>query len=330
MINSEIKQPKAINTKTSPVFIVGCDRSGTTLLGMMLNQSPMLHITPETKFLMALKDNQELYGDFQEAYQRYFFIRDLQTNKATAKTFTFQVLGLNIAEAETILKQAAPTNFYGASQAIFKASAAEKNKQRWGDKTPHQVRDIATLARAFPDAQFVHIIRDGRDVAMSIRKAGWLKGNMLAIAEYWQKQVSAGISAGRNLHDSQARYYEVYYEQLLQQPEATLKDLCSWLDLEYTPQMLEYYRDASSYIQPEHSNLFKLNQKPLDASRAYAWKNKMSKADRADFESVAQKLLSELGYELSGTKISLETKLTRTIKNRLKPWLYQLKNKYLN
>lgn len=328
MINSEIKQPKATNTK-SPVFIVGCDRSGTTLLRLMLNQSRVLYITPETEFLTTLNRDRELYGDFSQAYQRYFFIRDLQTNKATAKTFTFQAFDLTIAEAETALKEAAPTDFFGASKAILKASAAKKNRQRWGDKTPHQVRDITILARAFPDAQFVHMIRDGRDAAISIRKAGWLHGNMLAIAEYWQKQVSAGISAGKKLKDSQDRYYEVYYEQLLQQPETTLKNLCSWLKLEYSPQMLEYHRDANSNIQPEYSNLFKLNHKPLDASRAYAWKHKMSSSDRADFESIARELLQELGYELSGTKISPKTQLTRTIKKRLKPGLYQLK-KYLN
>ena len=328
MINSEIKQPKATNTK-SPVFIVGCDRSGTTLLRLMLNQSRVLYITPETKFLTTLNCNEDLYGDFSQAYQRYFFIRDLQTNKATAKTFTFQALDLTIAEAETALKKAAPTDFFGASKTIFKASAAKKNKQRWGDKTPHQIQDVEILARAFPNAQFVHMIRDGRDTAMSIRKAGWLYGNMLAIAEYWQKQVSAGISAENKLKNSQDRYYEVYYEQLLQQPEITLKNLCSWLNLEYTPQMLEYYRDANSNIQPEYSNLFRLNQKPLDASRAYAWKHKMSSSDLADFESIAKELLQELGYELSGTKISPKTQLIRAIKKKLKPRLYQLK-KYLN
>jgi hypothetical protein len=312
----------------SPIFIVGCDRSGTTLLRLMLNQSSMLYITPETKFLTHLKQNEAIYGDFTHSYQRHFLIRDLQTNQATSKTFTFPVFGLSITEAEQALAQVAPANFTKAAQAIFQASVSKKNKQRWGDKTPHQVRDITSLAEAFPDAQFLHVIRDGRDVAMSMRKAGWLNGNMLTIAKYWQRQVQAGITAGRSLINSKNRYYEVYYEQLLQQPETTLKNLCAWLHLEYTPQMLEYYRNVDVDIQPEHSNLFKLNRKPIDASRAYAWKSQLSRQDIADFESIAGNLLTELGYELSGAKISFKTRLIRTLKSFLTPFLYQLKRKF--
>lgn len=330
MINSQIEQPQAINIKTSPIFIIGCDRSGTTLLRLMLNQSSVLYIPPETKFLIPLEDNQEVYGDFSQAYQRYFFIRDLQTNRATAKTFSLQALDITVEEAETALAEAAPTNFYGASRAILQAAAVKKGKSRWGDKTPHQVQDVEALAKAYPDAQFIHVIRDGRDAALSIRQAGWLNGHMLTIAHYWREQVSAGIKAGKSLDNSSARYYEVYYEQLLQQPEVILKDLCNWLGLEYTPQMLEYYRDANTQLRPEHLNLFALNQKPLDASRAYAWKHKMSQADRADFESVAGDLLQELGYELSGVKIAPWTQLSRKVVNSFKPLMYQLKNKYLN
>ena len=328
MSDRQITQPTATNIKTSPIFIVGCDRSGTTLLRLMLNQSRVLHITPETEFLVPLQKNQALYGDFSQPYQRHFFIRDLQTNQATSKTKTFPMFELTVAEAETALEAASPTDFAGASKAIFQTSVRKKNKPRWGDKTPHQIQNIAFLAQAFPDAQFVHVIRDGRDVAISMRKAGWLRGNIQAIAQYWQQQVKAGIVAGKALKNSQDRYYEVYYEQLLQFPEATLQDLCSWLELEYIPQMLEYYHDANSNIQPEHSNLFKLTKKPLDRSRVYAWKRELSRLDIADFETIAGDLLQTLGYELKGAKVYFWIKLIRAIKVTLKPVFYRFKNKF--
>lgn len=327
MIVSQMQSPKNKIINTPPIFIVGCDRSGTTLLRLMLNQSSELYITPETEFLASAKKNEAIYGDFSQPHQRYFFIRDLQTNRATAKTFTFPVLGLTVTEAEEAISQIVPTNFAGAAQAVFLAAARKNNKQRWGDKTPHQVRDISLLAETFPNARFIHMIRDGRDVAISMRKAGWLKGNILAIAHYWQQQVEAGINAGKSLSNSENYYYEVYYEQLLQQPEKTLKDLCAWLNLEYTNKMLNYYQNASNSIQPEHINLFKLNHKPIDASRAYAWKSKLSKQDLADFESIAGKLLQKLGYELSGAKISLGKNLIRSTINGLLPWLYKIKSK---
>ena len=327
MISTQIEYQSKKTIDTSPIFIVGCDRSGTTLLRLMLNQSPSLYITPETEFLAVMQSKAAIYQDFSQPYQRYFFIRDLQTNRATAKTFTFPILGLTVAEAENAIARVAPTNFAGAAEAIFQAVAAKKNKPRWGDKTPHQVENIAWLAQTFPDAYFVHTIRDGRDVAMSMRKAGWLNGEMLKIARYWQQRVESGINAGKSLNQEKRRYYEVYYEQLIQEPEATLKDLCAWLHLEYTPQMLEYYRDAASNIQPEHNNLFELNHQPVDASRAYAWKSKLPKQDLADFESIAADLLGKLGYELSGAKVSLRKKFTRKIIESFTPLLYKFKGK---
>ena len=307
----------------SPVFIVGCDRSGTTLLRLMLNQSPILHIPQESKFLVSLQKNQELYGDFTKPYQRWFFIRDLQTNQATIKTFTFPVFDLTLEEAEATLVEAAPTDFFGAAAAMFTASARKCNKQHWGDKTPHQIQHISFLAEAFSDAKFIHIIRDGRDVAVSIRKAGWHGGKILKIARYWKKQVEAGRSAGVLLGKS--RYFEVYYEQLVMQPEKTLKDLCSWLEIEYTSQMMKYYLTADDKIPKEHSNLFELVKKPIDSSRAFGWKQILSNKEIADFESETAELIELLGYELKGVKLSIWIKLWRTAKKQVYPVLSRVK-----
>lgn len=313
-------------TKTMkyPVFIVGCDRSGTTLLRLMLNQSPILHIPQESKFIVSLQKNQELYGDFTKPHQRWFFIRDLQTNQATSKTFTFPIFNITIEEAEATLIEAAPTDFFGAAAAMFTASALKCGKQRWGDKTPHQIKHISFLAKVFPDAKFIHMIRDGRDVAISIRQAGWRGGKILKIARYWKKQVEAGKLAGAVLDES--RYFEVYYEQLIEQPEKILKDLCKWLKIEYTPQMLKYYLTADDNISKEHISLFELAKKPIDSSRAYAWKQTLSNTEIADFEREAGELIDILGYELKGAKLSLWVKFWRTIKKQAYPTLHKFKS----
>lgn len=84
-----------------PLFIVGCDRSGTTLLRLMLTQSSELHITQESGFLDKFSDRHTAYGDFTQAHERWFFIRDLQTNQATSRTRTFPAFDLTIHEAES-------------------------------------------------------------------------------------------------------------------------------------------------------------------------------------------------------------------------------------
>ena len=283
-----------------PVFVVGCDRSGTTLLRLMLIQSPDLHIPAETRFLARLKKKSRVYGDFSQAFRRRRFVNDLKNNKATTTTYTFPAFKLTEKEAEKALAEAAPTNFPGAARALFDASARKNDKKRWGDKTPKQVSDILWLARAFPNAQFIHIIRDGRDVAASILKAAWTK-DVFHAAYYWVKQVQEGRKAGLSL--GKERYCEVRYEQLVTHPEETLKDLCDWLHLEYVSEMLKYYKNSHAVIPKEHVSLFKLADKPLDRSRVRAWKGNLSKWKIGVFESVQAPLLKELGYEVIGAKV---------------------------
>ena len=298
----------------SPIFIVGCERSGNTLLRLILNQSPVLYIPSESGFLDQLRKQQELYGDFTELHQRWFFIRDLQTNKATSKTHSFPIFKLTLEEAEVAIAETAPTNYSGAAFALFQAATRKQGKQYWGDKTPRYIFDIPWLAEAFPQAKFIHIIRDGRDVASSLIKAGWVN-NFVKAAYYWQKKVEAGISARKILE--KRRYYELNYEQLVMYPEETVKDLCNWLRLEYVPSMLQQNKNATNYISGDW-HLHEMLAKPIDPSRAYAWKQQLFSRQVADFESVAGELLKELGYEVTGVKVPFYLRTTRSLMEKLK------------
>ena len=309
---------------TNPVFIVGCDRSGTTLLRLMLTQHPELHVLHETGFLDTLQPNQDLYGDFTEARQRWFFIRDLQTNAATSETYSFSAFDLTIQEAETALSQIAPTNYAGAARALFAAAAKKKNASRWGDKTPRYLLDLPWLAQAFPEAQFVHIIRDGRDVASSIHRAGW-KPNIRAAAQHWDARVSQGRKAGSNIPSS--RYREVQYEVLVRDPEPTLQSLCKWLDLSFTRKMLAFHKESSSHLPNAHEELYQMTHRPIDPSRAQAWKRTLSSHEIADAEDVAGDLLSELGYELKGARIPLWLRGLRALRERTATYTRTLRRK---
>jgi Sulfotransferase family len=283
----------------------------------MLNQNPVLYIPSESGFLNKLRQQDLLYGDFTQPYQRWFFIRDLQTNKATSKTFSFPIFKLTVEEAEAALSLAAPTDYPGAASALFTASACKQGKKQWGDKTPRNVFEISWLAKAFPHAKFVHIIRDGRDVAASVIKAGWVN-NFIQAARYWQERVEAGMSVGSAL--SEERYYELRYEKLVTFPEETLKLLCHWLEIEYVPQMLKQHKNATDYISRDYT-LHKMVTQPVDSSRANAWKETLSRDQIADFESVAGKLLSKLDYEVTGFKVPLSRKLTREFIQSIRPYI---------
>ncbi|MFO8013680.1 MAG: sulfotransferase [Phycisphaerae bacterium] len=296
-----------------PVFIVGCGRSGTTLLAVMLNQAPELYIFREAGFLPDLVDRAEAYGDLSRPEHRARFIADLKSHRrfnrdlGTDENYTWSVFDLTDAEAEAALAAAAPTDYPGACEAICLASVRKRGKVQWGDKTPRQIRHVPFLARAFPRSRIVHVYRDGRDVAISMGRAGWFDLRRPGrawreAAEFWAGNVRAGRAAGRDLPDY--RYREVAYETLVTDPEPTLGGLCEWLGVTFTPAMLHHEADPESRqsVVPE---MFKLLAKPVTASRVEAWRQEIDPVRVAEFESVAGPVLAELGYGVANPAFGL-------------------------
>jgi len=299
-----------MSSSAPPLFIVGCSRSGTTLLRLMLTQHSELHIPPESEFLLSLHDQADLYGSFDAPHQRWFFIRDLQTTEVSMGAYAFPIFGLNIHEAEAAIAARAPTDFAGAAAALFEASAREHGKSRWGDKTPHYVRHIDWLSQAFPEAQFLHMIRDGRDVARSRVEAGFTT-SMRRSARHWKEEVQKGRRAGRDLPPS--RYRELFYEDLVRDPRSTLREVCEWIHLEYTDRMLHFDREGDAPIPDEHEHLHDNVNNPVDESRAQAWTRSLASRDVADVEDVAGDLLDALGYERVGARVPLWLRGLRTL-----------------
>lgn len=298
----------------TPVFIVGCDRSGTTLLSLILSQAPDLHVTLESGFIPDLYENRHDYGDFSSAKNRWYFLRDLQTTYATSKTIAFDIFELDDEDAESELQKAASTDYAGAIDALFSKTARNHGKARWGNKTPKYVLHIPLLNKLFPEAKIIHIVRDPRDVAASIMKAGWTT-NIKEAAIYWNERVRAGLE-GRVLGDD--IYYELKYESLLQLPQNEVSAVCDWLGIDFKESIIHQYKDDDSRDSiTKHENLFDLIGKPIDASRAYAWKKSMSKSDIAEIEDVNRELINELDYPLTGRSIPLQRKFYRWTYNTM-------------
>jgi hypothetical protein len=156
---------------------------------------------------------------------------------------------------------------------------------------------IPSIAELLPEARFVHIIRDGRNVALSLTEAPFGPDSLEAAARFWSRRVEKGRADGRALGPDW--YREVRYEDLVEDPEAQLRPLCDFLDLPYDDAMLHYYeRDAGisrGLKNPEiHRNLA---QPPTRNVRD--WREQMSPRDVARFESIAGAALEDFGYERS-------------------------------
>lgn len=279
----------------NPVFpmFVGSGRSGTTLFRNIFDAHPDLAMTHEAHFVlpMALQRRRLITPS---GFDSGRFLTRLYANP------NFVRQGLPEPVVRAALEAGAPVTFADAVRIVFATYAAERGKRRYGDKTPGYVTHLGLLGELFPEARFVHIIRDGRDVAMAyLDRAEWGPSTMADAALYWRSRVGRGRSAGRRLGPS--RYREVRYEDLVDDPEAVTRELCAFLDLDFRPQMLEFHRRGEDFAaSTPHPEAFRGLSQPVTKGMR-DWRLQMTPSDVALVEAIAGDLLADLGYDVTGT-----------------------------
>jgi hypothetical protein len=262
-----------------PFFIVASARSGTTFLRLALNAHPEVAVPPESRFIT------ELYDGADEVNTSEFLER-----LAAHKRFT--VWNLPVEVVAQLLGERTWVPYAEAIAAPYKAYAAQHGKRYWGDKTPRYIEHIPFLARLFPAARFIHPVRDGRNVALSYAHVSFGPKTVAAAAELWARRVSAGMRAGRALEPG--RYLEILNEDLAEDPEGEMRDICRFLGLDFHPAMLSPEERRRGVVDKvTHS------YDPTSAGRARMsdWKSDMPPTHVEMFEAVAGNVLSELGYE---------------------------------
>jgi hypothetical protein len=183
---------------------------------------------------------------------------------------------------------------------IYQEWTRKENKHRWGDKTPQYVTEIPVLLKLFPDCKIIHIIRDGRDVALSWLHVNFGPENIFTAAKQWKYFVSSGRNFGSKLPPE--TYFEVSYEALINHPRDILERTCIFLNEPFSDEILRPSPLERGFRDPIFGT-----RKPKYASGTEIvkanlgkWRKKMSSFDRTIFESVAGDLLASLGYETEG------------------------------
>jgi hypothetical protein len=274
-------------------FVVGAGRSGTTLLRAMLDSHPDLAVPGESWFIV------EYAPRFRHRWWRRFDGDAFST--ALFEHSYFMRWGLDASDVRAALAAAPPADYASAVRAVYVGYAARQGKARYCDKTPGYVLHIDVLSDLFAESCFVHLIRDGRDVALSLREIDeWGPSKVAGAAKYWVEHVNAGRVSGQALGPS--RYLEVRYEDLVDDPESALRSVCGFIDLPFDDCMLSYYERAdqvmASIALPQHHE--RIRKPPTRDLRS--WRTEMLAADVAAFEAIAGPLLSELGYELASQR----------------------------
>jgi len=273
-----------------PIFVIGAQRSGTTLLRYMLCGHPRIYIPPESNFIprffrrfphlpmtreQAVQTARSVFG-----YQMFF--EDWRGERPDSKIFVDS------------LRDLTPASFLDS---LYTQYAAQHRAERWGDKSPIYAECMDLLAEMFPRAQFVHIIRDGRDVALSMlqayRERRFFYVDLYYAAQTWKRRVSKARTSGQKLGPD--RYYELRYEKLTAETETVLRGICRFLGEVYTPAMCESQRVA---VEHYHSTgIHVATREPPTTRSVGRWRTEMKPCDQRLVQTVAGEMLKELAYD---------------------------------
>jgi len=199
-----------------------------------------------------------------------------------------------------------------AVAAIYQAYAERHGKRRWGDKTPMYMQHLPLLERLFPDALYVHLVRDGRDAALSflsmpegvVTRTWAHPRNAADFACQWRLEVAAGQALGRRVGE---RYLELRYEDLVGDPEGMLRSICEFAQLPYDARMLDYTGRVDVSSKPHQQ---RLKEAPRRGVRE--WRTEMPADDVAAFEAIAGGLLRSCGYAVVSDQDARQARAART------------------
>jgi Sulfotransferase family len=263
---------------SAPLFLVGSERSGTTLLRLMLDHHPELAFELEFEYVVQMVGDDGAWPDLDSYYEwlstdRIYLSRRYDIDKRLSYP---QLVNDFLVQRRTLA-----------------------NKPLVG-ATVHS--DFDRLPRIWPDARFIHLLRDGRDVARSVMELGWA-GNTWTAIERWIKAEETWETVKQTLGPDRA--FEVRYEELVQRPEETLTEICRFVGIEYNPAMLRYPED-STYSTP-------------DPKLIYQWSRKLSEPQIRLAEARAGSWLVRRGYKLSGLPpIEVDEKMKRALVRQCK------------
>jgi LPS sulfotransferase NodH len=285
-----------------PVFIVGCPRSGTSFLyHLLLSAGGFAEFHTQMNVFDVLEP---IFGDLSVPANKKKMMREWLGSKA------FQVSGLDASGLEAKV-MAGCNNGSDFLRIVMEEVARSQGVDRWIDSTPTNIPHMPRISRDFPEARFIHIIRDGRDVALSLDQHRWSrplpwdrKRSLLAAGLYWEGIVRKGRRFGAILGP---KYMEVRYEELVAQPQQSLKPIGEFLG-----QDLDYARIQQASIGSVRKPLtsFQEDLKEGHFAPVGRWKTKFPEDQLEWCERLVGNYLVELGYPLSHPRSVSERRLT--------------------
>lgn len=289
------------------------------MLQLMLQAHPRIAVPPETRFVERVYFGRRTLGDLRDPANRR---RLAETVVAPGET-RFAHLQLDRDEVvERIV--AAPPTVGAACEAVFRAYADRFGKPRWGDKRPGYHRVVPVLRRMFPDALFVHLLRDGRDCVASMKRAPWWKLSTYESVQAWMLATRNAGRAARTLPADS--FYQLRYEELVADPERQLTALCAFLGEEYDDVMVRP-RELAGVAVSARKMRVEGTDRDVSTSSVGRWHGVLDPWEVELCDAVMGRRLRDHGYQLSGAgrpSAATRTRYARSAAVRQARWQRKL------
>ncbi len=284
----------------SPIFIIGTERSGSNLLRLILNAHSRIAIPHPPHIMRYLAHLQDRYGDLSDDANMRALVDDILT-LIDAHIFPWEVT----LDADAIVAQAPQRSTFGAVAAIYEQVRLAEGKARWGNKSTFMVHYTAEVRSIYPDARFILLVRDPRDVAVSARKSVFSPCHPVLSARLWAHQQQLGLELLASLPAESIHLLR--YEDLLADPDGTIRALCGFLDEDFEPGMMRFFEGREAQKSATLSESWSNTGKPVLTNNAGKFHRELSGEDILAVESICRVQMKELGYAPTRPESALQS-----------------------
>lgn len=285
-ISSRSSSTRSSHHPRNPFFIFGCPRSGTSLLSAMLGSHPNLAIPRESHLYDNTYPVVHGRADLTHEPTRVRVVSEILRNSHIKNWEPSPTLSETLA---AITRH----DFHGLVDGLLRSWASKTGKSRWGEKTPQHTLCWRSILSGFDNAQVIHVVRDGRDVALSYRSAFFGPKHVYPLALRWQQYLMAAEEARTAL--GAGAFLQVRYEDLVAAPEQELRRICSFLGEEFAPAMLTFYNEDRG-PRRDTRNAENL-RRPVMSGNTAKWRTQMTQRELRIFEALAGSALKRYSYE---------------------------------
>ncbi|MGD1949610.1 MAG: sulfotransferase [Leptolyngbyaceae cyanobacterium] len=275
--------------------MIGTQRSGSNLMRLMLNQIPTIEAPHPPHILQRLMPLMSSYKDLSDASTFAQLVDDV-----------CQLVELNpvpwegvVLDRQDIANRCTQNSLVAVFSAVYDVLAETRDAETWCCKSLSNVHYVPEIDEYLPKAKYLYLYRDGRDVAVSFKKAVVGQKHFYHIAQDWAKAQRAALKMRQKFDESQ--FFSISYESLTGSPEESLKALCKFLEVEYSPSMMSFHESSEAKNTASSSSLWDNVTKPIMNQNTKKFLKQASEEEVRIFELVAGDVLDALGYERTQT-----------------------------